>query len=80
MITTRETKFDSNGILSSPTIQSLILAVCIKKLGGEVHITQELIDEVAYGYLIESRDPETSGVLLSWKNRPKQGQIPQQQA
>lgn len=50
----------------------LLFACAIKKLGGSIEVTQTQIDEVAYGRVIESWDPDKHSMTytLDQKSRP----------
>ena len=42
--------------IGNPAVVKLLLAVLVKRLGGEVTISQADIDAVAYGRLLEGED------------------------
>lgn len=41
------------GLLNDPTVSMLVIAALVKRLGGDVTITQQEIDEVAYNRVYE---------------------------
>lgn len=68
---TVETKFSPAGILADRTMVSLLLGVCIEKLGGSVAFTQKDIDSVAHKLLLEhwEKTPEGSAIVLTVADR-----------
>lgn len=66
-----ETKISSAGILADRTMMSLLLGVCIERLGGNVSFTQKDIDSVAYKSLLEhwGETPEGAALVLTVADR-----------
>jgi hypothetical protein len=56
--------------IADPECSILFFSILVNKLGGEVTITQEDIDNAAYGTLLETADED--GVTLKVVARTKQ--------
>lgn len=61
-----------SGRLDDAAFTMMILAIMVKRLGGEVRITQTDLDDIAFGRLLEHDSPTGGFLAITYEQRTPQ--------
>jgi len=56
--------------LNDPDLTTILFAILVKRLGGDVTITQADIDDIAYGRLVETVELEDGTIQFVLETKP----------